>query len=152
MYNNMNISMYHLLCCSSLCWLINRCYTWSRSHFVDSISNGRIQYPTAEFNITTWAAASFWLLKLSLKRFEIYLLFFLSMKEQMIHSLRPVGKCNPACYLPSVIQIPPRDIWMTSVGYQAGLHFPTGRNYYFYMTTDQSIFWLVDSGYDHFLY
>ena len=31
------------------------------------------------------------------------------MKEQVINSLRSVGKC----------------IWMTSVGYQAGLHFPT---------------------------
>ena len=35
----------------------------------------------------------------------MYLLFFLSIKEQVINSLRPVGKCNPACYLPSVIQI-----------------------------------------------
>ena len=51
----------------------------------------------------------------------MYLLFFLSMKEQVINSLCPVGKCNPACYLPSVI-------WMTLVGYQAGLHFLTGRN------------------------
>ena len=42
------------------------------------------------------------------------LLFSLSMKEQVINSLHPVGKCNPACYPPSVIQIPlapPRGIW-----------------------------------------
>ena len=30
--------------------------------------------------------------------FEVYLLFFLSMKEQVMNSIRPVGKCNPACY------------------------------------------------------
>ena len=38
------LRLYCLLCCNSLCWLINRCKTWSCSHFVDSISNGRIQY------------------------------------------------------------------------------------------------------------
>ena len=31
--------------------------------------------------------------------------FFLSMKKQVINSLRPVGKFNPACYPPSDIQI-----------------------------------------------
>ena len=34
---------------------------------------------------------------------EMYLFFFISMKEQVINS---VGKWNPACYPPSVIQIP----------------------------------------------
>ena len=52
----------------------------------------KIQYRTAEFNITSWAAASFGPPKL-LKKIEMYILFFLSMIEQMINSLRPVGKC-----------------------------------------------------------
>ena len=44
--------------------------------------------------------------KVILRFYEMYLYFFLSMKEQVIHSLRSVGKCNPACYPPLVIQIP----------------------------------------------
>ena len=40
------------------------------------------------------------------KFYEIYLFIFLTMKEQMINLLCPVGKCGPACYPPKVIQIP----------------------------------------------
>ena len=36
------------------------------------------------------------LLRFSLGLIEMYLFFFLSMKEQVINSSRPVGKCNPA--------------------------------------------------------
>ena len=102
------------LCCNSLCILVNRCQIWSRSRFVDSISNGRIQYRTAEFDITTWPAI--WPLevtslvlssKVISEFYEIYIYFFLSMKEQVINSLRLVGKCNPAWYSTEVIQIPP---------------------------------------------
>ena len=87
----------------------------------NSISNGRIQYRTAEFNIERQNSISngriqYYHLGSSLvlnskvisNHFEMYLLFFLSMKEQVINSLLPdpVGKCNPACYPPSFIQIP----------------------------------------------
>ena len=107
--------LHYLVCCYSLCWLVNRC-----SHFIDSISNGRIQYRTVEFNITIWPLQVTRLVltsKVILKLYEMYLLFFLSMKEQVINSFRPVGKCNPAWYPTEVIQI-----WITEGGYQAGLH------------------------------
>ena len=44
------------------------------------------------------------------------------MKEQVIHSLRPVGKCNPACYPPSVIQIPlgPASWYLDDFGWISG--------------------------------
>ena len=58
--------------------------------------------------------------KVILKRFEMHLLSFLSMKELVINSLRPQSSRSDSA--------PPREIWMTSVGYQAGLHFPTKRN------------------------
>ena len=35
----------------------------------------------------------------------MYLFFFLTIKEQVINSFRPVGKCGTACYPPSVIHI-----------------------------------------------
>ena len=70
----------------------------------------QIQYRTAESNVE-WQNSKLPLghqpcSKVILNFCEMYLLFLLSMKEQVINSLRPVGKCNPACYPPSVIQIP----------------------------------------------
>ena len=55
---------------------------------VDSISNGRIQYNHLGSSLVlTSKVISYF--------FEMYLLFFLSMKEQVINSLRHVGKCYP---------------------------------------------------------
>ena len=65
----------------------------------NSISNGRIQYHHLGTSLVLTS-------KVIQHFFATYLLFFLRMKEQVIHSLRPVGKCNPACYpRPSVIPI-----------------------------------------------
>ena len=63
-------------------------------------SNGRIQY----YHLGTSLVLTS---RVTLNIFEMYFFFFLSMKKQVINSLRPVGKCNPACYPPSVIQITP---------------------------------------------
>ena len=87
----------------------------------NSISNSRIQYYHL---VTSLVLRS----KVTLRFSEMYLLFSLSMKEQVIHLLRLVGNCNSTCYPPSVIKITLGSTsWdrLTLVGYQAGLHFPT---------------------------
>ena len=40
----------------------------------------------------------------------MFLLFFLSINEQVINSLRPVGKFSPACYPPGVTNNPKVDL------------------------------------------
>ena len=57
----------------------------------NSISNGRIQYYHLGSTLVLTS-------KVILEFYETYYYFFLSMREQVINLLRPVGKGNPACY------------------------------------------------------